>query len=61
MEKRLFFCLGVFLYAMGHAGWIGVNGTPRELRDPAQTVAERAAAERLLRALKIPFGCGHHS
>ena len=51
MEKRLFFCLGVFLYAMGHAGWIGVNGTPRELRDPAQTVAERAAAERLLRAL----------
>ena len=49
-EKRLFYCCGKFLYAMGHRGWIGTNSKPSEL-DQRQTVQEKAQVDRLLKKL----------
>ena len=49
-EKRLFFCRGEFLYAMGYRGWIDTNSTPTEL--VGECIArELAQVERLLTAL----------
>ena len=41
-EKRLFYCRGEFLYAMGYRGWLDTNSTPAELagEDVARELAQ---------------------
>ena len=54
-EKRLYFCHGKFLYAMGYRGWIDINSVPTETNVERELEQSRRLIENLPRLKRYPL------